>query len=280
MGVNYLMTMKDNNEYKVDEIGPSGTKISEIIIQGVDFIVYMDEGGNIQWSTETTYTDFHPRFGSIQNRVSYWESISNKLFSDADAYDYKCLLAEAYARIIDEKNLELSNDIIALTVNRIEKNGKEVLKQVYILSSFFSTLIVISLIILSIIYKNTLISFLNKDAFQILLTSLFGGVGAFVFATLRLRNYSPELAISKRIHRIDGILRVFYGVISGLIIAIGIKSNAVLGFIDKIPSTIYLEIFLGIMAGASEVIIPNLIKQVETKTNGHAVAQEVHPQKK
>src|SRR6185437_1556343 len=136
--------MADNTEYRVGAVGPSGSIIKEIIIQGVDFLVYMDEEDNIQWSTEPAYTDFHPQFGSIQNRVSFWESVCNKLFSKYDAYDYKCLLAEAYARIIDEKDLELSNDIIALTINRIEKNGKEILKQDYILSSFACTVVVMA----------------------------------------------------------------------------------------------------------------------------------------
>jgi hypothetical protein len=271
--------MASNIEYRVGEVGPSGSTIKEIIIQGIDFIVYIDEGDNIQWSTEETYTDFHPQFGSIQNRVSYWESVSNKLFSTYDAYDFKCLLAEAYARIIDEKNLELSNDIIALTVNRIEKSGREILKQEYIISSFVCTSVVMALIVAVIFSKHYLIAILNRDAFQILLTSLFGGVGAFVFATLRLRNYSPELAISKHIHRVDGALRVFYGIISGLIIGVGIKSDVLLGFISKVPSTIYLEVFLGIIAGASEVIIPNLIKQVEGKVNEKTVAREVNPRK-
>jgi hypothetical protein len=269
--------MPDNNEYKVGEVGPTGSMIKEIIIQSVDYIVYMDEGDNIQWSTEDNYTEFHPQFGSIQNRVSYWESVSNKLFSKFDAYDYKCLLAEAYARIIDDKNIDLSNDIIALTVNRIEKSGKEVLKQDYILSSFACTCLVIGLIVAAIIGKQYLVLKLSQDAFQVILTALFGGVGAFVFATLRLRTYSPELAISKHIHRVDGALRVFYGIISGLIIAVGIKSDVILGFISKVPSTIYLEVFLGIIAGASEVVIPNLIKQVEGKVNVRTVTEEVKP---
>jgi hypothetical protein len=86
-------------------------------------------------------------------------------------------------------------------VNRIEKSGKEILKQDYIISSFICTSVVMALIVVTIFNKHYLITILNKDAFQILLTSLFGGVGAFVFASLQLRNYSPELAISKHIQK-------------------------------------------------------------------------------
>jgi len=50
------------------------------------------------------------------------------------------------------------------------------------------------------------------------------------------------------------------------VIAIAIKSNIVLGFINQASTTIYLKVFLGVVAGASEILIPNLIKQVEDKT--------------
>jgi|ERR1022692_3276306 hypothetical protein len=71
--------MPDNNNYRVGEPGPSGSVIKQIIIQGVEFIVYIDSNVDIEWSTEETYVDFHPQFGSIQNRVSYWESIGKQV---------------------------------------------------------------------------------------------------------------------------------------------------------------------------------------------------------
>jgi hypothetical protein len=89
--------MIDNTTYQSGQKGPTGSIIKTIIIQGLNFIVYLDENDNIEWSTESDYWDYPPEFGSVQNRISFWESFSNKIFSKEDAYDYKCLLAEAYA---------------------------------------------------------------------------------------------------------------------------------------------------------------------------------------
>ena len=251
-------------KFDVDQEGPMGGKIKELIIRSNNIIVYIDENDVIQWATQGV--NLEKDFGDIQNKVSFWEDVSNKLFTKADAYSYKCLLAEAYARILEDRDFKLANEIIERTVYRIQKHGSELLKQAYLLASFFCVLIVILLLAGMVIARNYLLSVISYDSYSIMLTSCFGGIGAFVFTTLRLKNYTPEVIISKRIHQIDGALRIFYGMVSGLIIALGIKSNIVLGFINQIQMTIYLKAFLGIIAGASEVIIPNLIREIEHKT--------------
>lgn len=253
-------------DFKVNEEGPLGKKIKAIIIRAEKIIVYLDEEDVIQWSKKDDVIIDLNSFGNIQNNISMWESISNKLFSKKDSFSYKCLLAEAYARILNDNNTDTANAIISNTKDRIKKHGREVLKQVYLLSTFISTCLIILAIIGCIWAKPVLMQFVTHNSYQIILTTLFGGIGAFVFSVLRLKDYTPDIAISKKIHIIDGALRVFYGLISGLIIALGIKSNIVLGFVNQMELTIYLSAFLGIMAGASDLIIPNLIKQVETRT--------------
>lgn len=250
------------HDYRIGENGPLDRKVKQIIYRSDNCMVYMDEDEVIQWSTNGI--TLHEEFGDIQNKISLWEVTCNKIFSKKDAYEFKTLLSEAYARIIEENNDRHANQIIERTVYQIEKRGKEVLKQSYILSSFFWTLIVVILLFTLVMIRPYILdSYENK--YQIITTSLFGGIGAFVFATIRLKNYSPEIVLTREIHRVDGALRVFYGIIAGLTIAVCIKSNLLFGFIDKLDKTIYLNSFLGIIAGASEVLIPNLIKQVEEK---------------
>ncbi len=241
-----------------------GRRIKIVILQTETFVVYLDEDEVIQWYTDG-YSEFNDEFGAIANKISYWESLVNKTFTKADAYDYKCLLAEAYARILDDGNADMANSIIETTVQRIKKHGSELLKQTYILSALGFTLILIASLIACSLFKNVLLSkFITPDGYEILMTSLFGGIGAFVFVIFRLKEYKPEIEISRRIHQIDGFLRIFYGIISGLVICIAIKANIVFGFLKEVPAqTTYFSFFLGIIAGASEVLIPNLVKQME-----------------
>lgn len=259
------MQKKDYSEYIVGEEGPLGKPIMEIIFCQNSFIVYMDSDEIIQWATNNH--SVHQEFGVIQNRISYWESITNKIFNKEEAFDIKMLLAEGYARILDANNLIVANEAIDNVVERIKRHGREVLKQQYIISSLICTLIVIAALVSIVIWKKEVLLLVSNNAYGVIATSLFGGIGAFIFAILRLRNYSPEIEISKRIHSVDGSLRILYGIIFGLFVSIGIKANIILGFISAVEDTIYVKCFMGMIAGASEVLIPNLIKQIEEKAS-------------
>jgi hypothetical protein len=48
-------------------------------------------------------------------------------------------------------------------------------------------------------------------------------------------------------------------------IAIGIKANILFGFINHIEANMYVLPFLGAIGGASEMLLPNIIKQFDTE---------------
>lgn len=254
----------DFSELKAGDIDPYlGKTIKEIILSSNTFIVFMDDDDVIQWAT-SGHSECK-NFGQIQNDISYWESISNRLFTKQESYDYKSLLAEGYARVLDEGKLENAQKIISQTVERIRRQGKEVLRQKYLMAGLTSSAVIAGLIILTIFFKGFLLNILDRNILEICLSGLMGGMGAFVSSMIRSKNYNPDITISKQIHVIDGVLRIIYGVIAGAIIAIGIKANIIFGFINELNKSIYVTTFLGAIGGASELILPNIIKQIEDK---------------
>jgi len=238
-----------------------GKVIKEVILTSNTFIVYLDSANVIQWSTGE-HNQWGQNFGKIQNQVSYWESICNKLFNKSDSYDYKTLLAEAYARMLDEGNDIAAQEIIDQTVERIKKQGKELLRQQYILSSLITMAVVIVMIIMIVLTKRDVIDYLGYDVYRVFLTGLFGGIGAFISTMVRAKNYEAEITLGKTVHRIDGFLRIIYGLIAGVIISLGVKSNIIFGFIDGDENG-FVELFLALIGGASEVILPSIIKRIE-----------------
>jgi len=256
-----VIGMGEFSKLKAGDIEPTlGKKIKELILASDTFIVYMDDNDVIQWSS-----DKDDVLGDIPNQISYWETISNKLFSREESYDYKCLLAEGYARVLDGEHANVAQKIIDQAVDRITTHGREMLRQQYVLASLFSTAVIGALLILSIASKEWILSYVGQNAFDIYLAGLFGGVGAFVSTMTRSKKYDPEITISKKIHTIDGILRIIYGIIVAGLIAIGIKANLMFGFINGIEKNIYVFAFLGAVGGASEIIFPSIIKKIENK---------------
>lgn len=244
-----------------------GNTIKEVILSADTFIVYMDEKNCIQWVTEG-HLVFGNNFGILSNKISYWETMSNKIFDKEDSYNFKCLLAEGYARILDSGDDETANQIVDQTIEHIKKDGAETFRQRYILSSFYTSAIFVVILILIVFIKSLLLTHITNDTYNIILAGLFGGIGAFIFAMTRSKNYNADVTINKHIHNVDGILRVIFGCFAGVIVALGIKSNIVLGIIgEKADKNCFMYAFIGAISGASEVILPNIIKQVENSNN-------------
>lgn len=257
----------DFYSYEVNQKGPLGKKIQVLIMRAKDYIVYIDEDGEIQYSCFDGKHD-SKALGEVQNLVSLWETIINRIFNPKEALAYKGLLAEAYARVFDGSDLSEARLIVDRTALQVNKNGGEILKQRYIIACFEMTLLIICLGAILAFLHYRLPCLVKEGFYQMMIVTLCGGIGAFVFATLRLKNYTPDIHVSKNIHQLDGRMRVFYGIIAAFVLWLGIKSNTVLGFIDEGNTGLAVQALLGVMAGASEVIIPNLIRQVESKTPG------------
>lgn len=252
-------------DLKAGDAEPSlGKTIKEIIVSDTDFVVYMDTDGGIQWVTST---EIGSDFGKIQNQISYWESICNKLFTKEDkeeGYAYKALLAEGLARILHNNNRDDAQSIIDSTSANITKQGTQILRQEYIKASLAATGVVLSaVLIVFAIQEHSPVRF-SGNALVIVLTALCGGIGSFVSTMSGLTAYSPDISLSKKIYWFDGALRVAYGVLAGFIIALGIKANLVLGTIGT-DHNIYAIPFMGLLSGASEKILPSIIGKMEEK---------------
>ena len=108
---------------------------------------------------------------------------------------------------------------------------------------------------------------MSIDSYLLVVSCLCGGLGAFISSFITSRSYNANPAIGANIHFLDGVFRIVYGIVAAFFLYLGIKANAVLGFVDTESTSNYIFYFFCALAGASEVLIPNIIKQ---KENGKA----------
>lgn len=255
----------DFKKIKRNEAGPvEGSITKEIIGRNKDYMIYIDENNNILWSSNNNVNIFDG-FGYIRNQVTNLEIIVNRLFKGKEAFEFKVILGCVLNRIVCDNKKDEVEDALDSAKKMILKQGHEVLKQSYIYTTVISTLIVILSIVTLLLLKNFTIGILGNSNYEILIVSLFGGIGSFIFTNIRLSKYKTDININKRTHILDGFLRIFFGVISGLFVILGIKANLIFGFIDNYDTRFFSEAFVCIVAGASDILIPNIIKQVENK---------------
>lgn len=241
-----------------------GTKIKELVMKSNDFIVYLSEKDEIYWATES-YGTFPDDFGVVVNRVRELETINGKIFKGKELNSFNYLVAEGLARLLDDRKTENATKLIDEAERKITLHGKNKNRLTYIVSSLVFTLVLGLLIFTCFLLKDPITKGLTKNTYEIIVCSLFGGVGAFISVFLRSNNYDPDISLGKRIHIFDGLLRNFYGCLAGLLVCLGVKANIIMGFLNETDKSLIVICFITLISGASESLIPSLIKQVEGK---------------
>ncbi len=253
------------------------TTIKEIVMRSEAFIVTIDDELSINWTANDKYTDYAKDFSAVTSKVQLLSMQVNQLFArKEDRHMYKRIIAEAMALVLYEKKSGNALALLKDAEERILEHGKERTRMAYLYYTFIAALFAGLLLCATLELRNINWFFVGDiNRYQITIATLLGGIGAFVSAFIRFRNYEGSTSAGLAIHRLDGLLRIVYGCIAGLILTLAIYSNTFLGFLNTAsvnqPWVIY---FFAAMAGASEFLVPNLIKPTVTKSLFSNTAEE------
>ncbi len=256
------------SDFKVGDKDPTtGKKIIYIAYQTNTFIITIDSAINLNWYADSEM-QYAKDFGEVASRVSLTEALVDRIFlGKANRIAYKKMLADVLARVMDECDSKTAKQILEETTRRVEEHSKERVRMAYISYAVLSVVIVGVLVILALIWRKPLARAIDhQDIFRVIICTLLGGIGAFITTFFRFRNYEGSIVAGLPIHRLDGFLRVFYGLIAGIIISLAIKGKILAGFAADAEQP-WILYFFAMVAGASEVLIPNLIKQAESQTS-------------
>ena len=242
-----------------------GGQIKYLILKEAHFIVYVDSAGDLNWST-SKYTGFPSDFGTVINKAKMLEHLVDRLFPKINRIQFKCLIGEGIARLLDDKSTTNASSMLQETESNIKEEGRHILKTRYIIGSISTTIAIIIVFVFLWLVRDYLQLYFGVTSLTIIMASLCGGIGAFISSFFRSLNFTADVRISKYVYTLDGFLRIFYGTIAGLVITLAIKSNTIMGFIVEEQSvSMSLLCFFSTMAGASESLVPSIIKKIEEK---------------
>jgi hypothetical protein len=254
-------------EYKNGDTGPlNNKKIDTIILQTDSFIVYLDQDLDVMWTVNDDYEGYPEDFGTITNEVAHMETLIERHLKNKELYEFKVLAAEGMARVLDDKSCENASTVLKKAYDELIYLVKEKLRISYLKGSLSFTALVLVMLVLCLVFKLQ-IKQVSNDSYLLVVSCLCGGLGAFISSFITSRSYNANPAIGANIHFLDGVFRIVYGIVAAFFLYLGIKANAVLGFVDTESTSNYIFYFFCALAGASEVLIPNIIKQ---KENGKA----------
>lgn len=194
------------------------------------------------------------------------EHLAEKIFRKKDTTKFKYLIGEGLARVLDDKDTAVAMVALNDAEVQLKAEAKHILKTYYIAASIITTIIIIYMFFTIWVNRASLAYGFSSHAQHVVLASLCGGIGAFVSSFFRSMNFEGDVTIPNWVYSLDGFLRIFYGVIAGLIVILAIKSNLLLGIVnDQTNPSFEVLMFIAIIAGASESFIPSIIKKIEEK---------------
>ncbi|HVS97218.1 MAG TPA: hypothetical protein VHE54_12075 [Puia sp.] len=255
---------KPLNEIAAGDIDDTtGETIVYVVYSTADFIVTIDKKLSLNWETADGFDGFPADFGEVLSNVELADELVDSIFKDdRTRLAFKKMLGSVIARLLDDRDSKYACKKLAIVEERIRALGNERIRMHYIFASLFTVVAIVLAFLLVRIFK--LDQSMPWDNLLIVWSVMLGGVGAFITTFARFQNYTGKLEAGLSIHWLDGFLRIFYGLVAGLIVFYAVKANVLVGFSnDSKASQPWLFYFLAIVAGASEVLVPNLIRQTE-----------------
>lgn len=254
---------KEHYSLKAGDIDPElNKKIYELVLNADEFVVYIAEDLTVQWRT----TDQHQQpqhCGEVLGRAAVLEAQSQFILDRKILAPIRLQIAEAIARCFAGNSKADSMLLLQEVKKQLGARNKEVAWLWYFTAAYAITGICVVLLCIFWIYRQPLTVFWGTTAFEVILGSLCGPLGAILSATSRARHLVLDANAGRTILCLEGLSRIGAGIIGSAFIGLALKSGMIMGGVEFAGSKTALLLALCTAAGASERLIPSLISAFE-----------------
>jgi hypothetical protein len=239
-------------------------KIKVLIDSAPEYIVYLDEDFYVEWAYIRSPGEMPTGFDNVANRIGHLETLSITQLTKVQREPFARLLGEAMARVIGGGKEEEAIAVLENAETYLNSRGTENARLWYLggagILSGLSLVLAVGLLAI----RNQIQNPQLLDALSILAGAMMGGIGAFLSISARAESIRLDPVAGERIHRIEGMVRVAVGMLGALFLALAIKANLILGLAQTWPRPFLALLIFCIVAGASERMVPGLIKNMES----------------
>jgi hypothetical protein len=259
-----LASPMDLNEGDTD---PALNKtIKTLILATHFFIVFVATDLSIQWRTTNGYVA-PEHLGDVLNKVAVLE-VRSQFISDPVALgNIRRQIAESLARCLDGQSIKSSWTALKEVEIEIGKRNKETSWSWYFSTAYKLTLACAVTLAIMWFFRVWVRGVLGHTAFDVVLGALCGAVGALLSVTTRGDRLVMDANAGRKLHQLEGVSRIGAGVGGALFAGLAIKSGLILGGAHLAGNPLALILACSIAAGASERLVPSLVKTFE-----HAMA--------
>jgi hypothetical protein len=257
----------DFSSFQEGDIEPTlGKEIKFLIFHEKSYIVYLDSENFVEWSTNDHYGDYPDDLGSVINSVGHLEALSMSRLSPEHRLPFRRLLGESLARALSERTSTNALAILDHAEKYLNARSRERARTWYLSAAAIATSLVMLIVGIFWLRRGVMTDLIGGTGFEIVLGAGAGSLGSLLSIITRSNEISMDASAGSKVHYLEAVARIVVGVAGACIVALAIKANLVLGSINAINS-LALLIVICIIAGASERLVPNLIKQIEGRVS-------------
>lgn len=239
--------------------------INRLIMATTEFVVYLGTDGRLGWQTMSSLdtvigTLDRGEVGAVHNRCAEVNSMPIEHLTDAQRENFRMMMGEGFARLfsLDPKNaLQMMNAAGAYASARNQEIARGWQLKATALSAGGFFLIGCIAWALRIWLRPKL----GEMAFILLLGVCAGAVGALFSVLTRLGTNSLDPSAGERLHSLEGGARVVAGAIGAIFAQLAVQLSLILGVLKGFGLPALM--FIALVAGASERLVPTIIKRTE-----------------
>ncbi|MCI0376499.1 MAG: hypothetical protein L0215_02715 [Gemmataceae bacterium] len=240
------------------------TFIEYMIYDDEKFIVFLDQDGFVwyEWNPEfEEQTKKINDFDRIRNRVGVLESIDVSHLSHDQLLSFKRLVGDALVCVLREGNAATADENLNQAQQYISARNQEAARFWYVMSGFWGTVgVLLAWIAIAVWLRNRL----DDGLVDCLFGACAGGLGAFLSILTRLGKANLDVSAGMKLHILEGLSRIGVGVLGGVVVTIAYALGLLFSTLQPgSASRDLLIVFISIVAGISERLVPTLIKSVE-----------------
>lgn len=244
-------------------------EITKIYTIADEFVIYEIKTEILAESIRTYIHTIDPdddllatRLDSLRNMIS---KAKQSIYKAIDPVVFKGTIAGCISHGLRGNNNAVSE--LENAINLIDREYREQFRhRAYYLTT--ALIMVLLFTILSIVtYTNDLFQTL-KEVKLFTYVATAGSIGGFISISRRLKDTVFERSIGNWVFYMYAFERICVAVFASMIVLFIIKSNLAFGALTDIKeNSTYLFVIIGVLAGFSETLIPNLLYKLEEKSS-------------
>jgi len=229
------------------------------------YIVFIDKDLDVDWETSREYDAIghkdRGRHNAILNDAAFLESTPCDGLNRHVQLHFKRLVGEAIARSLDQ-DYTSAEKMLKAAREYISARSQETSRFWYLSSSSVMTLPFILAGSAFWVWRDVFSRLLGPGTFWLAMSMVAGSLGALLSVIGRSGKLHFDCSAGRRLHYLEGASRIWAGALSGLLVALAVRTELILAPLARGGKMIPAMMIAAFVAGAAERLATSIISTI------------------